>query len=339
MAANNVLETCILDIAYNKTIMLSLEVKKPNCQFNVLKKIVVRPFVKWAGGKSQLLTEIRNYYPVELGRSISKYAEPFVGGGAVLFDILSRFDLEEVYISDTNAELIHTYRVLRDSPEALISLLLQFQSEYLPGDNDYRKRYFYEMRKRFNLLKTRESLSLEVAALFIFLNRTCFNGLYRVNSKGDFNVPMGAYKNPLICNKENLQRVSESLNNNNVQIVHADYHNSAAFLDTKTFVYFDPPYRPLNGSSSFTQYTENSFNDDDQKKLAKYIIEHSKKNVKFLLSNSDPKNTNPDDNFFDDLYSDYNVNRIPAMRMINSNPNSRGVINEILVSNIGDKNE
>lgn len=319
--------------------MLNQKLKNINLQFNVLNRKAIRPFVKWAGGKSQLITEIRSYYPEEFGRSISKFAEPFVGGGAVLFDILSRYDLKEVYISDTNAELIHTYKVLRDSPEALISFLLQFQSEYLPGDNDYRKEYFYEKRKRFNLLKANESLSLEVAALFIFLNRTCFNGLYRVNSKGAFNVPMGNYKNPLICNKENLIRVAESLNNNNVQIVHADYHKSEAFLDANTFVYFDPPYRPLNGSSSFTQYTENSFNDDDQKKLAEYIIKHSKRGVKFLLSNSDPKNTNPNDDFFDDLYSDFIVSRIPAMRMINSNPNSRGVINEILVSNIGDKNE
>lgn len=336
--ANNVIEPSIQVIAYNKTVMLSTVINNPKIQPDILQK-VIRPFVKWAGGKSQLLGDIRKRYPVNLGMSINKYAEPFVGGGAVLFDILSRYDLDEVYISDTNAELIHTYRVLRDNSDNLISSLLNLQNEYLPGNNDYRKKYFYEMRKRYNILKAEETLTIEVAALFIFLNRTCFNGLYRVNSKGEFNVPMGAYKNPLICNVENLKRVAESLNRTNVKIVHADYHKSNEFLDSNAFVYFDPPYRPLNGSSSFTQYTENSFNDDDQIKLAEYIIELSKRGVKVLVSNSDPKNTNPDDSFFDELYKGFKINRIPATRMINSNASSRGEINELLISNLGDKNE
>lgn len=197
----------------------------------------VKPFLKWAGGKGQLLSEIEKYYPFEDGK-ITRYAEPFVGGGAVLFDILSKYDLDEVYISDINAELINTYRIIRDDIDELIDMLMVMQKEFVPMSTEDRKAYYSTKRERFNDLKVNgnENINIEKAALMIFLNKTCFNGLFRVNRKGFFNVPMGAYKNPMICDKENLHAVSEKLQN--VTIVCGDYRKSADFIDDSTFVYF-----------------------------------------------------------------------------------------------------
>ena len=172
---------------------------------------------------------------------------------------------------------------------------------------------------------------MELAALMIFLNKTCFNGLYRVNGKGEFNVPMGAYKNPLICNEENLMAVSQKLQN--VKIVCGDYKESASFIDDETFVYFDPPYRPLNKTSNFTSYTEQLFDDNKQLELAKFVQELDNKGALIVISNSDPKNTDESDNFFDDAYSKQNIHRVSATRMINRNSDARGKINELLISN------
>ena len=291
-----------------------------------------KPFLKWAGGKGQLLPEIQNYYPFDNGK-ITKYAEPFVGGGAVLFDILSRYNLEEVYISDINAELINTYRVIHDDINELISTLAVMQKNFVPMDTEQRKVYYLAKRERFNDLKVngKESINVEKAALMIFLNKTCFNGLFRVNRKGLFNVPMGSYKNPLICDEENLRAVSEKLQN--VKIVCGDYRESADFIDKNTFVYFDPPYRPLTDTASFTAYTENLFDDEEQIKLARFVDDMNKKGAKIVISNSDPKNTNAGDNFFDNIYSAHKITRVEATRMINSNSEARGKIKELLISN------
>lgn len=292
----------------------------------------VKPFLKWAGGKGQLLSEIEKYYPFENGK-ITKYAEPFVGGGAVLFDILSKYDLEEVYISDINAELINTYRIIRDDIDELVAMLVAMQSEFIPMDTEHRKIYYMAKRERFNDLKENdnESINIEKAALMIFLNKTCFNGLFRVNKKGLFNVPMGAYKNPMICNEENLRAVSEKLQS--VTIVCGDYRESADFIDDNTFVYFDPPYRPITDTSSFTAYTENLFNDEEQIELAKFVDDMHKKGAKIVVSNSDPKNSNADDDFFDNIYSSHKIKRVGATRMINRNSEARGKIKELLISN------
>jgi DNA adenine methylase len=294
-----------------------------------MKEKRMKPFVKWAGGKGQLIYEIRKQYPKGLGDTIRKYAEPFVGGGAVLFDILNEYELDEVYISDINAELINTYQVLRDDADALISRLSQYQDEYLPLSDDSRKEYYYKKRKRFNELKCQDVLDTEIASLFIFLNRTCFNGLYRVNSKGEYNVPIGSYKAPLICDEYNLRQVSKALSG--VTIVCGDYRESIDFIDNNTFVYFDPPYRPLNATSSFTAYTENVFDDKAQSELAKYIQQLSDRGAYVVASNSDPKNIDPDDDFFDGLYSKMKIMRITASRMINSDAGSRGKISELLI--------
>ena len=295
-------------------------------------RIECKPFIKWVGGKGQLLSEINKLYPVELGKNINKYAEIFLGGGAVLFDILSKYKLDEVYISDKNLELINTYKSIRDNIDILIKSLKKMEEKYIPLDDENRKVYYYEKRQEYNNLKINiEENNIEKASLFIFLNKTCFNGLYRVNKKGKFNVPMGAYKKPKICDEENLKNVSLTLRN--VKIVYADYRESEKFIDDKTFVYIDPPYRPLNITSSFTSYTENDFNDKEQIELVEYINVLNKKGAKIVISNSDPKNNDIDDNFFDELYKNYNINRVKATRMLNSNASLRGAINELLITN------
>ena len=295
-------------------------------------RIECKPFIKWVGGKGQLLSEINKLYPVELGKNINKYAEIFLGGGAVLFDILSKYKLDEVYISDKNLELINTYKSIRDNVDILIKSLKEMEEQYIPLDNENRKDYYYKKREEYNSLKINSEVNnIEKAVLFIFLNKTCFNGLYRVNKKGEFNVPMGAYKKPKICDEENLKNVSLTLRN--VKIVYADYRESEKFIDDKTFVYIDPPYRPLNITSSFTSYTENDFNDKEQIELAEYINVLNKKGAKIVISNSDPKNNDIDDNFFDKLYKNYNINRVKATRMLNSNASLRGAINELLITN------
>lgn len=294
--------------------------------------IKLKPFLKWAGGKGQLISEIEKYYPFS-DTKITKYAEPFVGGGAVLFDILNRFNLEELYISDINLELINSYRMIKEEVEDLIKMLFTMQNEYVPLDDERRKVYYLSKREKFNELKldgTREKC-IEKAALMVFLNKTCFNGLFRVNKKGLFNVPMGVYKNPLICDEKNLRAISQKLQK--VVIVCGDYKLSKEFIDEKTFVYFDPPYRPLTSTASFTAYTSNSFDDNNQKELADFVDELHKKGAKIVVSNSDPKNSNTDDDFFDDIYSAHKIKRVEATRMINCNAESRGKIKELLISN------
>lgn len=292
----------------------------------------VKPFLKWAGGKGQLLNEIEKYYPFDKD-IITKYAEPFVGGGAVLFDILNKYDLQEIYISDINAELINAYKIIRDDIEELISLLHKMQDEFLARELEERKVYYLSKREYFNELKINdnESINIEKAGLLIFLNKTCFNGLFRVNKKGLFNVPMGSYKTPLICDENNLKAVAEKLKG--VRIVCGDYKLSRDFIDEQTFVYFDPPYRPLTNTANFTSYTKQAFNDENQKELANFVNELNKKGAKIVLSNSDPKNSDEADDFFDDIYSAHKIRRVAASRMINRKADSRGKIKELLISN------
>ncbi len=286
-----------------------------------------KPFLKWAGGKGQLIKEISTYYP--FSKSITKYVEPFVGGGAVLFDVLNKFDLEQIYLCDINEDLINSYICVRDCLEDLLVLLKQYQMEYVQLNDEERKKYYLAKRSCYN---NKIQLSkLEKASLLIFLNKTCFNGLYRVNRSGAFNVPIGRYKNPLICNEENLRLVSNKLQKTKVFCI--DYKKTIDFIDEKTFVYIDPPYRPLSETANFTSYMNNEFNDNDQRELADYINEIDRKGAKFLLSNSDPKNVNKNDNFFDELYSQYRINRIEAARMINCKSEARGKITELLISN------
>lgn len=291
--------------------------------------IKTKPFVKWAGGKSQIINEIREKYP----SNIKCYCEPFVGGGAVLFDILANYMPEKVLINDINKELIITYNQIKSNIDSLIGRLSELHNEYTNSDLEQRKIIFSKNRDNYNLLKneTDKNNELEIAVLFIFLNKTCFNGLYRVNKHGDFNVPIGSYKNPLICDEDNLRKISLMLQN--VNIICGDYSKCENFINKETFVYIDPPYRPLNKTSSFTSYSSKDFDDNEQIRLSRFIDSISKKGAVVVASNSDPHNFNKDDMFFDNLYKGYSIKRISAKRMINSKGKSRGNINELLISN------
>ena len=292
---------------------------------------MTKPFLKWAGGKTQLLNTIDAALPAGIGTTITKYAEPFVGGGAVLFYLLDKYNITEAYISDVNFELINAYTIIKEQLDELLVMLEKIQEEYCSLSAEHRKEYYYNMRSSFNKLKIKREYSVEKAAYFIALNKTCFNGLYRVNGKGEFNVPSGTYKNPKIYDPENLKEVSKLLQR--VTIECANYNESKSFIDANTFVYFDPPYRPLSKTSSFTSYTNIPFNDDEQIELAQYTKQLSDIGAKVMISNSDPKNTDKNDNFFDDLYEEFNIKRISASRMINRDGESRGKISELLITN------
>ncbi len=298
-----------------------------------MQKTAAKPFLKWAGGKTQLLEEISKRIPEGPARS---FVEPFIGGGAVFFHLNSRYSFDECHLFDSSPELIMTYSVLQNDAGDLIDLLDLFQAEYLTRSEDERRDYYYSMRETFNRIKPKSLRRYDrgwvsKAAIFIFLNRTCYNGLFRVNSKGEFNVPAGSYKNPKILNRDLLLADSAALQNTGIHL--GDFSGSLSYISEDSFVYFDPPYRPLNATSSFNSYSKGAFGDDEQRRLAGFFRKCDKKGAKLMLSNSDPKNVNPEDNFFDDLYDGFQIERIPAKRMINSNAGKRGEVSEILVTN------
>ena len=289
----------------------------------------IKPFIKWAGGKSQLLDEIRKKYPPK----IERYCEPFVGGGAVMLDVLANCKPREVMINDINKELVNTYKQVQRNIDELIAILEVLQEKFWKADIEERKIIYTSERNRFNELKfaTDNKNNVELAALFIFLNKTCFNGLYRVNRDGLFNVPIGSYKFPPICDSENLRTISKLMKN---VIIHCgNYSECYDFIDSQTFVYIDPPYRPLTVTSSFTSYSENKFGDNEQIELGKFVDKVSSKGATIVLSNSDPKNVDDKDEFFDDLYGKYNIQRVSAKRRINSKGDKRNNVNELLISN------
>lgn len=293
-------------------------------------KCVAKPFLKWAGGKGQLLDTFDKIFPQELIEGkIKTYIEPFVGGGAVLFHILQNYKIEKAQINDINKELINCYRCIKADVEEVIKPLSILEKEYLSSEN--RNKYFYNVRERYNQIHLNGHYDYEKCADFIFLNHTCFNGLYRVNKEGKFNVPHGKYKKPLICDKENLRLCSQLLQK--VEINFGSYEQVLEKADANTFLYFDPPYRPLLENNSFVSYDKAGFDDIDQIKLSQNYRNLDKQNCLLMLSNSDPKNINEKDNFFDDLYKSFNIERVYAKRMINCRANKRGNITEIVVTN------
>lgn len=299
---------------------------------------IVKPFVKWAGGKNSLIPQLTKYYPLELkDGTIERYIEPFVGGGAVLIDVLQRFDINEAYAFDINIDLINCYNVIKNNVEELIKQLDKKEKKFISLDNEERQKYFYAVREEYNSYKLENELNIKRASEFIFLNRTCFNGLYRVNKDGKFNVPCGKYKNPTICDSNNLRNLSKIIGK--VIFEYGDYRKSEQYVNNNTFVYFDPPYRPISATSGFTSYTKEDFNDDDQKELARYYDKLSLKNAKLMLSNSNPKNVNEDDTFFEKIYKEFYINEVFAKRMINSNVKGRGQISELLITNYEEQGE
>ena len=294
----------------------------------------VKPFLKWAGGKGQLVEQISLFLPPALkaGR-IKKYFEPFLGGGAVYFWLAAHCDFEAAYLYELNPDVTSCYRVIQKNIKKLIKELTSLEMEYTSSSDKDRENLYYDKREEFNRFLRREvSVNhIKQAALLIFLNKTGFNGLYRVNSKGEFNVPFGRYKNPTICNVENLLAVHDSLQK--AHIVCGDFELCLKHADNESFLYFDPPYRPISTTASFTSYSKCLFNDEDQKRLRKVFGQLDDMGASVMLSNSDPKNTDENDTFFDDLYDGYHIRRLSAARVINCNAERRGAITEILVTN------
>ncbi len=296
-----------------------------------------KPFLKWAGGKGQLLPQIGQHLPTGLWEgSLTKYAEPFIGGGAVFFQIANSFNVREFFISDMNEDLVLAYRTISQQVELLIDRLQTIELLYHGLNADGRSEFFYDTRDLFNQgrtssLATAPEDEAERVARLIFLNRTCFNGLYRVNSRGDFNVPHGKYRNPRICDATNLRSVSRSLQNADIRF--GDFTACRDFVDENTFVYLDPPYRPISKTANFNSYFKEAFGDEEQRRLAHFYQELGNAGAKLMLSNSDPHNENPDDSFFQDLYAGFSIHKVSASRRINSNGAKRGPITELLISN------
>ena len=293
-----------------------------------------KPFVKWAGGKGQLLEQLDALLPADFSsRTDLVYVEPFVGGGAMLFHVLSKYpNIQRAVINDLNPDLATCYRVIKDRPEELISLLREFQTQYsMLESEEKRKSIFLSKRDRYN---SRTMDEVETAALFIFLNRTCFNGLYRVNAKGKYNVPFGRASNPLIFDEATIRADSEILKK--VVIMSSDFEKVTDAVSFPAFFYFDPPYRPLTQTAAFTAYSKDGFGDDQQVRLSQFARRLSANGYRWLLSNSDPHNVDASDNFFDDLFSGFNVQRVSASRMINSKADGRGKITELAITNYGD---
>lgn len=290
-----------------------------------------KPFVKWVGGKTQLLGEFRKSLPINLCQLKNlTYIEPFVGGGAVLFWILQEYpNIQHAIINDINKELICTYNVIKNDVHNLICCLDSLQTKYLSLTSDERKKFFLEKRKAFN---SKEKTDIETASLFIFLNRTCFNGLYRVNSKGEFNVPHGKYTNPKICDRVNLLAVSSLLQR--VDIICGDFEETEKYACSTSFYYIDPPYKPLSNTSSFTSYSKEGFNDSEQIRLRDFCSRIARKKAFFIASNSDPVENKTGASFFEQIYYDFRIKRVSATRLINANPNNRGIVSEIMISNI-----
>ncbi len=298
-----------------------------------------KPFLKWAGGKTQLLAELSSRLPddIKKKRLIESYIEPFLGGGAFFFYLRKHYEIRDAYLLDLNRELILTYKVVQEDPDSLISYLNELEEKYRSSDKEGRRKLFYQIRTLYN--KQMKEINhndyslrwVERAGQLIFLNKTCYNGLFRQNKKGEFNVPHGRYKNPTICDAQNLREVSLALQG--VKLIQADFLQAKSFVQRKSFVYFDPPYRPLSATSNFTSYAKEDFDDADQIRLANLFIDLDKAGASLMLSNSDPKNSDEIDNFFDELYGGFSIERVLANRNINRDGKGRGKVTELIIRN------
>jgi DNA adenine methylase len=289
------------------------------------KPAIAKPFLKWAGGKSQLLDEIEQRLPYGLSSGeINTYVEPFVGGGAVFFYIAQNYPfIKRFYLLDINQDLVNCYNAVKTNVESVINDLKTLESKFLAKKNSSRKDFYYQIRTEFNTDRS--------PAKLIFLNKTCYNGLYRVNRNNEFNVPFGGYENPTICDEANLEAASTILKN--VDIIAADFEESERHTNKNCFVYLDPPYRPISPTSSFTSYAKDDFTEKDQIRLAEFCRSLHDRGAKFLLSNSDPKNENPNDHFFEKQYKGFTIERVKATRAINCKASGRGEIDELIITN------
>lgn len=293
-----------------------------------------KPFLKWAGGKGQLLSQLNELLPTGIYERDFTYIEPFVGGGAMLFHMLQKFpNIRRVVVNDINPYLVTAYRIIKDNPNELIERLSVLEHQYfLLEDEEAKKAFFLESREIFN----EETLDdVDRVKYLLFLNRTCFNGLYRVNAKGKFNVPFGRNLHPTICNSETIKADSAALNRVDIIILNGDFEQTMDHIGNGyNFFYFDPPYRPLNATSSFNSYAKEEFNDDEQIRLRNFCaMLNDHHNIEWMLSNSDCSAKNPEDTFFEDIYANFNINRVFASRAINANPTKRGKLSELLICN------
>jgi DNA adenine methylase len=277
----------------------------------------IKPILKWVGGKRQLLPEI---IPL-INKNCEVYVEPFIGGGAVFFELQP----EKAIINDYNSELINLYTIIKNEPEKLIEKLQDLKTKNNKDD-------FYRIREMDRNEDYSKIDNVDKAARLIYLNKTCFNGLYRVNSKGYYNTPFGAYKNPNICNEELILNISKYFNNNNIEIVCGDYKKILENLPRNAFVYLDPPYMPLSASSSFTSYTDTGFNYEQQVELKNECDKLQEQGISFIQSNSDCSEIR-------ELYKDYEIKTVYAKRNINSKGDLRGEIAEVLIMNTKNTND
>ncbi|HBO59487.1 MAG TPA: N-6 DNA methylase [Alphaproteobacteria bacterium] len=296
--------------------------------------INAKPILKWAGGKGALLPQLSDKFPNKLRcGAIKRYIEPFIGGAAVFFEICNTCQFEEAFLFDINPELIILYNVVKYDVSTLIDELSLLQKAYAVAAD--KSVLYYDLRNEYNAFDKQintnfyQSNFIRRAALTVFLNHTCFNGLFRVNRKGFFNVPMGRYANPRILDADNLTAVSHALSR--ATVVQADFATALKYADKNTFIYYDPPYRPLS-NTSFTSYAADCFDDNEQRRLKNVFVEADKLGALQMLSNSDPTNSG-NDSFFDDLYKGYNIHRIWAKRQINSKADGRSAIRELLITN------
>jgi DNA adenine methylase len=296
------------------------------------------PLLKWAGGKTQLLPVLTQHLPQQLiNGQIKSYIEPFIGGGAVFFHLSNSYNFDNAYLFDLNHELIVLYNTVKESVESLIAVLAELEKNYHSLSSEERANFFYQIREMYNQKSAQikedaahSPINPERAAHTLFLNKTCFNGLFRVNKSGAFNVPHGDYRNPKILARDRLIAASAALSRATICL--GDFTECAPLADKKSFIYYDPPYRPLSKSSSFTSYAKDSFDDNEQRRLCEFFKELDRRNALQLLSNSDPTNCS-DDPFFDNLYQDFSIYRVSAKRKINSDATKRGEIRELIIKN------
>jgi DNA adenine methylase len=289
-----------------------LETKKNLAVYSGL-KVEPRPIVKWVGGKGQLLSQLQPLFP----KKFNNYFEPFLGGGAVFFHLRP----SQAHLNDLNKKLIGALESIQTDPEGVIKILENLQDEFHSRSPEKQKELFYFLRNKFNFEKNHK---LEKAAILIFLNKTCFNGMYRENSKGEFNTPFGSYKNPTILDEENVLAVSDALRN--VRLTSLPFENAVEDAKRGDFVYFDPPYHPLTKTANFTGYHENDFREDDQIRLSEMFKKLDKKGCYIMLSNSDTR-------FIKNLYKGFRIEKVLANRQINCKATGRGKINELVILN------
>jgi DNA adenine methylase len=304
-------------------------------------KDISKPFVKWVGGKTQLLPHlskiIQSIYPTG---DIDSYVEPFIGGGALFFWLKSFMNINLAVIADINEDLVLAYEVVQQYPSSLINNLRQLEQNYQELNSTEREVMYYDIRRTFNIDKVDFNYSLKEpkkwsirAAYLIFLNKTCFNGLFRQNSKGEFNVPFGKYKNPKICDEQNIINCSNALKG--VKIVCGDFESTEKYMVENSLIYLDPPYKPISSTSSFTKYHKNDFNDAQQMRLARYCHRIDLLGAKIILSNSDPSSADNHNNFFDELYKNFDIDRVNVMRMVSARASSRSKVKELIIKNAG----